>query len=613
MSMGKASRKKKVSIKEALVNQGRHKKESKPSQESPSKGSLQKTTLIISFIPVLIILLVSFAVYFNALFGDFVYDDKGQVLDNEWIRDVKNIPTIFSRSVWSFHPGLSISNYYRPLMHIVYMLNYHLFGLKPWGFHLINILFHCGASVLVFLVIRRLLTEYRVTTSSIYLSPPFIAALLFASYPIHTEAVTWIAGLPDVAFTFFYLLSFYLYMDSQGGSSRGYMFSVACFALAAFFKEPALTLPIILFAYDFVFRESRTHPLNYVKKYTPYVVIGVVYMALRVHALGGFAPQKGYAILTSYQYAINVFPLFIQYLKKLLFPLDLNAFYVFHPIVSILGPKGALSFIGTIIFWILFAMALRKNRIASLGLLFVAVPLLPVLYIPALGENAFAERDLYLPSVGFVLLLAISLTWTRKKLPRASMVITFIFMAIVGLYTVGTVNRNRVWKDSFALWSDIVKKSPENAKAHMDLGNEYASKGLLDMAMEQYRSALRLKPDSADAYYNLGGAYLSKGQFDKAAEHYQGALRLRPDFAEAHNNLGAAYLSKGQLDLAMEEYLTAIKLRPDFPEAHNNLALIYLKKGNADMAQKEVEVALSIRPDLRDARQLLNNILSRRH
>ena len=86
------------------------------------------------------------------------------------------------------------------------MLNYHIFDLKPWGFHLVNILFHCGVSVLVFLILGKLLTEQSITTSSVYLSAPFIAAMLFATHPIHTEAVTWIAGLPDVAFTFFYLL-----------------------------------------------------------------------------------------------------------------------------------------------------------------------------------------------------------------------------------------------------------------------------------------------------------------------------------------------------------------------------------------------------------------------
>ncbi|HAM50456.1 MAG TPA: hypothetical protein DCP92_07065, partial [Nitrospiraceae bacterium] len=123
-------------------------------------------------LPVLIIVLFSFLVYFTALFGDFVYDDRDQILKNPWIRDIRNIPTIFSESVWSYQTGPVISNYYRPLMHVLYMINDYLFGLKPWGFHLVNILFHCGVSVLVFLIIRSFLTEKRASAPLVYLSPP---------------------------------------------------------------------------------------------------------------------------------------------------------------------------------------------------------------------------------------------------------------------------------------------------------------------------------------------------------------------------------------------------------------------------------------------------------
>jgi tetratricopeptide (TPR) repeat protein len=648
MPVGKASRKKKVSTNGALSNQGRHEKESKPSQKSPSKGTLQKTTSIIAFIPILIIVIVSCAVYFNALFGDFVYDDKQQILDNPWIRDLKNIPTIFSKSVASFEVASVISNYYRPLMHTTYMVNYHIFGLKPWGFHLVNILFHCGVSVLVFLIIRRFLTKDKVTTFSVYLSPPFIAAMLFATHPIHTEAVTWIAGLPDVAFTFFYLLSFYLYTRSKEGLRGGYLFSVICFAFAVFFKEPALTLPVILLAYDYTFGEVKNRPLHYVKRYSPYVIIGALYLAARLYALGGIAPLKRYATLNTYQYAINAFPLFIQYLQKLLVPLNLNAFYVFHPIASILELKGVLSLIGTLVFLCLLVVAWKKKkRVAFLGLLFLLLPLLPVLYIPALGENTFTERYLYLPSVGYVFLVALFLLWAKEKFPHAAGGMTIVFAVIFGLYTVGTVDRNNVWKDNLILWSDTVNKSPDSAMAHNNLGNvyspqgmsdsamaeyqtalrlnpafaeahnnlgtEYAYRGLLDRAVAEYQTALRLKPDFVDAHNNLGAAYRSQGLLDRAVTEFQAALRLKPYYAEAHYNLGIAYVSQGLLDMAVTEFQSASRLKPDFVDAHYGLALIFIEKGNMDMARREVEVMLKIRPDLPKARQLLNDILSRGH
>jgi tetratricopeptide (TPR) repeat protein len=348
-----------------------------------------------------------------------------------------------------------------------------------------------------------------------------------------------------------------------------------------------------------------------VKRYIPYLIIVVGYLALRIHALGGFAPAKRYVTLSVYQYTINVFPLFIQYLEKILVPLNLNAFYVFHPIASLFELKGALSLMAAVVFVALFPIALKKNRVAFLGLLFATVPLLPVLYIPALGENTFTERYLYLPSVGYVLLLAIFLSWIREKLPRAAKSITTVFIVIVGLYTVGTVNRNSVWKDNLALWTDAAGKSPDNPVAHNELGLAYASKGLLDMAIAEYQAALRLNPDYPKAHNNLGIAYASEGLLDRAIAEFQTALRLNPEYPIAHNNLGNAYASEGLLDMAMVEYQTALRLSPYYADAHYNLAVLYRRKENVAMAREEDELALKIRPDMKQARQLLNDLDSR--
>ncbi len=646
--MGKSSRRKEISINETPTGRERPEKESNPSQESPSKEKLYKTTSITALSPIAVLVIVSFAVYFNALFGDFVYDDMVQILGNQWIKDITNIPTIFSEGVWSFDPGRSSSNYYRPLMYFVYTLNYRLFGYNSWGFHLVNILFHCCSTVLVFLIVRRILSEYyRVSTSLLYLSPSFMAAMLFASHPIHTEAVTWIAGLPDVAYTFFYLLSFYFYVRSKAMQSVNYLFSLACFTVAAFFKEPALTLPVILLAYDYAFRKERTRFTDYMKKYIPFIIIEVGYLAMRVHVLGEFAPEKGHVTLSGYQYAINVSHLFIQYLGKLLLPVNLTAIYVFHPVVSFFDLKGIFSVLATVAFVVLFPLTLKKERVAFLALVVITVPLLPALYLPALGDSTFADRYLYLPSVGYVLLLAIFLSWAEEKLPRAAGSIKIGFMIVWALYSVGTITRNNVWQDNFKLWTDTVKKSidsekahvnlgiayaskgqldlaieeyetalrlkPDSSKAHLNLGIAYISKGQLDLAIEEYKTALRLKPDSIKAHLNLGVAYISKGQLDLAIEEYKTALRLKPDYAEAHSNLGLAYASKGQLDLAIEEYKTALRLKPDLEEAHYNLGFAYASKGQLDLAIEEYKTALRLKPDDREARQSLNDLLSARH
>ena len=593
--------KKKVSINEALDNQGKIKKAVISSWESSSNGGLRKTTSIIALAPILVILLVSFAVYVNSFSGNFVYDDNKQIVENPWIRDVNNIPTIFSKSVWSFRPRLSTSNYYRPLMHVVYMLNYHIFGLKPWGYHLVNVLFHCGVVVLVFLIIQELMKGQRATKSLVYLSPPLMAAMLFASHPIHTEAVTWIAGLPDVAFALFYLLSFYCFMLFRGGTKRVFPLSILSFSVSLLFKEPALTLPFMLIAYDSLFKKWDKTILSSIKTYSPYIVVSAGYLFMRYYALRSFAPIASYPDLSTYQFVINVFPLFREYITSLLWPFYLNMWHTFHPISSLVEAKGAISLVVTVMFFISAVAAYRKNRVVLFGLLFFVVPLLPVFYIKGISGKPFAERYLYLPSVGFVLLLAIFLSWASEKLPRAAKGITIVIMIIVGVYSIGTVSRNTVWKDNFSLWSDTVKKSPDIADAHNNLGDAYASKGQWEMAMTEFQAALRLDPNDADAHNNLGLAYASKGLPDMAITEYQTALNLKPDYAKAHDNLGLAYASKGLPDMAITEYQTALNLNPDYAKAHDNLGLAYASKGQWEMAMTEFQAALRLDPDHADA------------
>jgi hypothetical protein len=262
---------------------------------------------------IIIIISVSLAVYFNALFNAFVFDDIFQVLENQWIRDIGNIPAIFSQSVWGFNSKASVLHYYRPLMHLIYMFNYHVFGLQPWGFHLVNILMHAGVSVMVFLISQRLLRESHFSNVNTYLSPPFIAAILFATHPIHTEVVTWVAAIPELSFTFFSLLSFYLYIRSGKESRSNYILSLVSYAFALFSKETALTLPIILAAYDFTLRQRPAPSLKeHIRRYIPYLTVTGLYLIMRSYGLRDVAPVKKVFELGLYGYVTNVFSFFSQ-------------------------------------------------------------------------------------------------------------------------------------------------------------------------------------------------------------------------------------------------------------------------------------------------------------
>ncbi|HAM50252.1 MAG TPA: hypothetical protein DCP92_06000, partial [Nitrospiraceae bacterium] len=484
--MGKASRKK---IGRKVSESNTKKSERQIGHPTPKK--------ILPFL-IFLILLVSVAVYFNALFNDFVYDDKSQVLENHWITNVKYIPEIFSKSVSSFRGETIVSNYYRPLMHLIFMLNYYVFGLRPWGFHLLNILFHAGVSILIFVILSRLLKASSYFSQSSekgfvgsLLSPPFIGAVLFATHPVHTEAVAWVAGIPDLSYTFFSLLSLYLYMKSQEGTKGMYPLSVVSFSVATLCKEPALMLPIILVAYDCIFAEKAKQCLPFIKRYIPYLIVAGVYLGLRYHALRGFSPRGSHLSLTTYGYFINVFPLFFQYLDNLVLPLNLNAFHVLHPISSIFETMGIVSLAVTAAFFVWVLKAFKGNGIVCFSLLVIALPLLPSLYIPAVGENVFAERYLYLPSFGLVLLIALALSWAKATKPGLASGLVIMTLAVVVVYAAGTGTRNAVWRDDLTLFTDTVRKSPDAALPHYNLGTTYLNQNRLDEAVNEFITALK--------------------------------------------------------------------------------------------------------------------------
>ena len=577
-----------------------------PVENSPFQVSTSMSGLAL---PVAIVLSVSVAVYFNSLFNDFVYDDSSQVLKNYWIRDVRYLPRIFAKSVWAFQSAPIVSNYYRPIMNILYMANYHLFGLAPWGFHLVNVLFHAGVSVLVFFLAAWLCGVPSPIPASDppagagwkgLLSLPFVAALLFAVHPIHTEAVAWVAGLPDLSFSFFFLLSLLLYIRSTAETQihRGfYSLSVASFFLSALSKEPALTLPLILILYDHLLGDPEAGFRGRWKRYLPYLAVAAAYFALRLYALGGIAPEKRHEHLSALQHVINVFPLFMDYLGKLLLPINLNAFHVFRPIQSLLEPKGILSVGAAIAFAAAMAVAYRRNKAVCFWLLLIVVPLLPAFYIRGLGLNTFAERYLYLPSAGFVVLAAMFLAHAAEKLPRRTVALVGALALLTGLYSLGTVRRNAVWKSEYTLFEDTARKSPDSAIAQEKFATALMGRGRLDEAIERFKVALSLDYFLDDAHTNLGIAYYKKGMIDEAIEEERISIRLSPDMPEKHFNLAQQLADKQLWREAIQEYEIAIKLDPNFADAHNGLGFSYAMIGSLDKAIERFEAAARLAPE----------------
>ncbi len=556
---------------------------------------------------------VAFGAYANALPNGFVYDDVPQVLQNPWIRDARSIPAIFTSGAWDY-AGTS-SNYYRPVMHLAYLAAHAIFGLWAPGFHLVNVLLHVVASVLVYLLAARILRPDGAGPVPGDRALAAAAGLLFAVHPIHTEAVAWVSAVPDLALTVFSLGSLLLYAALPSGRVPSldprYLASVGLFVLASLSKETALLLPAILATWDWAIRRERPASAARVKGYLPYLAVVAAYVLLRVAALRGVAPVSRHQDLTGAEVALNVLPLLARYAGMLLLPVGLTAFHGFRPVTSLLDPAAlAATFAGLAVLAGGILLAVRGGRRAAFACALMVVPLLPVLYVRALGENPFAERYLYLPSAGFVLLLAIGATAVRDAWPRSGPALALGAAALLLACAVGTVRRNPVWATDLSLWQDAAAKSPDAPIPHYNLATYLQAEERLDEAAAEYRRAIALQP-SPVAYASLGEVYRRLGRLDDAVHVLELALGSDPGYAPAHGNLGLAYLDLDRPGAALEHLEAAVALAPGDSALLNNLGRAYERAGMSERAARSYEAALRADPGNAVARRNLGALLGR--
>ena len=551
--------------------------------------------VLVSRLPLLLIVAVAFAVYANALLNGFVIDDNHQVVDNQWVMSPGHLPDIFSSGVWEFEGR--VSSYYRPLMYVIYRATYVVFGLKPWAFHLVNVLLHIAVTVLLFLLARRLWGA-DASADPWFLSPPFVAAMLFAVHPIHTEAVAWVAGVGELSFSFFYLLALCLYAHPRSDWGTPYIFSLVCYLLAMLSKEPAVTLPGMLLVYELLFRNGLRSWRVIALRLAPFGLVFLAYAGLRVLALGGLAPTMSSTTLGPLAYTLNVQVLFSRYVQKLVFPVHLNVWHVFTPVASLISADTIAASTITLV-CVAGVFLVRSNHRALFASALTAVPLLPAFYFSGLNqgvENAFTERYLYLPSAGFVLLLAAAADWCRKRVPATRAVTAFALITLVVTYSLGTVKRNVVWRDALSLWADAAGKSPSSAIARLNYGYALLSHRRLAEGRAEMGEALRLRPTLLNDMMAKGVLYSQKGLMKRAILEFHFALAAKPDYAPAHYNLGVLYESKGWTDQAIQEYEATVAIDPDFADAHNNLGIAYAEKGLKDQAIAHLEAAARLRP-----------------
>jgi len=545
-----------------------------------------------------LLFLLALLPYLNALRNGFVDDDGTQILRNPYIRDFRHLREIFTTTVLSYKGAEGATNYYRPLMNLGYLLCYHLFGPRAYGFHLVNLLLHGFVVILLFAVTKRM---FRNSTLA------FVAAALFALHPIHTESVDWIAAVTDLELTFFVLLTFglFLRLDRPQPSRHGLtqLGMAVSFALAAISKEQALTLPLLATLYEHAYREDRnqTTMAQKVARYGSLWLLTAVYLVFRVRFLGTLAHSR--QPLAGYEVAFSAITLFGQYMWKLLWPVRLCAFYVFEASddptdLHVLAGLAVLVLVA-----ILFVALWKLDRIASFGVLWLVVTLMPVLNARWMADNVFTERYLYLPSVGFCWVLAWG--WTRLVARSASY--TFPWRSLLAVASgviaiccaIRIVTRNADWRDDVTFYTSSIAASPRAFYLHNDLGAVYWAKGDVKSAEREWTEALKLAPNNAPVLDNLALLNRTRRHYEEAVDYSLRALVLDPDDADAYANLGSAYVEMGNIHDAEIYLRTAVALAPFMTKVRVTLGDLYLNQGRLPEAEEQFRHSLEAEPNLR--------------
>ena len=555
------------------------------------------------------LVLLTFAAFANSLSGELVHDDLQQVgvnpLMGRW--DWSTIKRPFTHDHWAAirvgqAEGQVDSLYYRPLFGLFFMAGHIFAGRSPALWHVITLILHAFAAVLVFLVLEKSLA----LTTSLDVRPRRIlaafAAGIFSAHPVQSESVAWIAGAVNPLSAIFTLGAFYsylLYREPQAEPRKRHKplaAAVTLFAMAALTKESSLALMLIIVSYE-LFILNRELAINarirrMIIEALPYALIAVGYVALRQSVLKLWVGRNlnanfpDDALNTPLDNLRTLPSLVMSYLKLAVAPSDLSFIYDFQYVRSF----GVTSFWLPLCFLIIAvgALLILSKRMPELRVAFIwmAIPLLPHLYtLVFASEEIIHDRYLYLSLSGVALLFAVlinrlsqdrMLNFSARGLAVVSAVILISLSAL-------TIVQNRHWKNGEALWANAAAHAPNSRLVHMALGAIAESKQDPGSALLEYKAALQVNPDIIDALNNAAFVYARSGHWQEATRNFERIVSLTPSKSIARFNLSFAYAVQRRYADAVAEQRMAIDLDPAHERADEWRArLAQLEKALAD-------------------------------
>ena len=528
--------------------------------------------------------------YLPALYAGFVWDDSA-ITESPLLQGPGGLRMIWSR------PGADPAHeiHYWPLSYTVLWAENALWGLKPFGYHLVNVLLHAANTVLLWLLLRRLKAP-----------GAWLAAAIFALHPVHVQSVAWAIEIKDVLSALLYLLAFHAFLQFQARPRPLTCAAlVALFACALLSKSVAVSLPLAL-GLCLWWKQGRLTVRDGLLL-APMLAMGAIIAGLdgrlATH-LENYSSELNWAARLALAGRALWF-----YGGKLICPLDLMAIYprwdvrASHWAAWAGAAAAGAALIG------LWSVRRAWGRGPLAAVLFFALTLGPILGFVDFGYMTMsfvADRFQYLASIGIIALLAAGVEWAACRLSvpgrRRLRAVVLAWLAILGILT---WRQATLFKDEETLFRENVARNPNAWGAMINLGRVLAERGSFYEALDCYDQALATNPNDARAYANRGAALHCLGRVDEAIECYKEALRLWPGVSNVRQNLGAAYLQKGQAQAAIQCYAEAAQLQPNNALAHYSLGLALCQAGQTAKAAEEFRSALRIQPNYAEARENL--------
>ena len=545
---------------------------------------------------------LTLAAYVPALRAGFVWDDNYHVTENPTLRDPGGLARIW------LEPR-ALPQYY-PLVHTSFWVEHRLWGLRPFGYHLTNVLLHTANALLLGWILFRL----RVPGA-------WLAAAVFALHPVHVESVAWITERKNVLSGLFYLSALLCLTRFHGldgterppRGRRGFLVAGSLLFLCALLsKTVTATLPAALLVIVWWKRGriERRDVVPLLPLFAAGIVAGSATAWIEKFHVGAEGPEWSLTIAEHFLVAGRALWF---YAGKLAWPAPLVFVYPRFELDSsaawqYLVPLAALAV--PLALWALRRRVGRGPLAAALffgGTLFPALGFLDVF---PMRYSFVADHFQYLASAGPIALACAAIAAGIVRIPPARRLAAYAACAL-GLASLGALSFLQAgdYRDLETLWERTLRKNPGAWIAQSNLGAIRSRQGRTEEAMARFRDALRIKPDLFEARLNLGNLLYSSGKPEEAVALQEEAVRLAPENAVARYNLGTALAREGRYEEAVSQLREAVRLRGDFAEAEYNLGTAFLKMRSLPAAQEHLRRAIELRPDYVEARINLARVL----